>query len=186
MRSEHRREQRALLAGWLLAAALPAAAEPSHLVDRILAVIDGRPLLLSEVRLVERLRGLPRERALEQAIDERLMFEQAVRLPQTAPSAEESERAYAGLVERLQAADERVDETALRELARRQATILKYIEFRFRPLARAEGALRPDPGEASEPGESGPELLEARIEEWVAELREEATIRYNPAEPGGE
>jgi len=176
------------LAALLLCAASLQAPEPPRLLDRILAVIDGRPLLLSEVELVERLRGLPRERALEQAIDERLMFEQAVRLPQTAPSAEESERAQAALREQLGAGSAPADPEALEELARRQATILKYIDFRFRPLVRAERATRPGSGAsdaASGDTASGEEELQARIEEWVQELRGEATIRYNPPEPEG-
>lgn len=177
------RSERAAALALLLAAggAASAAAQERRVYDRILAVVDGRPLLLSEVRLVERLRGLPRARALEEAIDERLMYEQAVRLPQTAPSPEESERAYADLVARL--GDAPPDEDALGELARRQATILKYIDFRFRPLVRAEQAMRAEPG--APPETAGGDALEGRIEEWVAELREEATIRYNPEGPGG-
>jgi hypothetical protein len=173
------------LVGILLAAASLLGAEPPRIVDRILAVVDGRPLLLSEVRIVEELRGLPRVRALEQAIDERLMFEQAARLPQTAPSSAESARAYAALVEQLGETRAALDHAALEELARRQATILKYIDFRFRPLLRAERATHPAPGEGEPPPGSGEEDLEGRIEEWVQELREEATIRYNPADPGG-
>jgi len=41
------------------------------------------------------------------------------------------------------------DPEALQELARRQATILKYIDFRFRPLVRAERATRPGSGDAA-------------------------------------
>jgi hypothetical protein len=165
----------------LLVLAAPAAGQSGATVERILAVVDGRPLLLSEVRLVERLRGLPREQALEAAIEERLMFVQASRLPQTAPSIGETEEAYAGLVEKLGGWAE--DETALRELARRQATILKYVDFRFRPLVRAERAMRPEAAAGDESSTAAGELAE-RIEEWVAELREEAAIRYNPEPPG--
>jgi len=178
------RSECGLIAALLVAAASPAAAtEAPRVLERILAVVDGRPLLLSEVQLVERLQGLAREPALERAIDERLMFEQAVRLPQTAPSSEESERAYAGLLARLAPAGPG-DEQVLRELARRQATILKYVDFRFRPLARAERALDAAPAAEPEPV-ANPADLDRRIEEWVAELRDEAQIRYNPAEPGG-
>jgi len=68
----------------------------------------------------------------------------------------------------------------------RQATILKYIDFRFRPLVRAERATRPGSGDAaSGDTASGEEELQARIEEWVQELRGEATIRYNPTDPEG-
>ena len=177
MRSERTTALALLLAGGV---AVSSVAQEPRVYDRILAVVDGRPLLLSEVRLVERLRGLGREAALEEAIDERLMFEQAVRLPQTAPTPGESERAYAELAAGLGGAPD--DPEALRELARRQATILKYIEFRFRPLVRAEQAMRAEPG--SEPLEEvdfdASAALDARIEEWVAELQGDARIRYNP------
>ena len=64
-----------ILAGLLAA---PGAAQ-GNVVERILAVVDGRPLLLSEVRVLERLRGLDRQAAVDALIDERLMFREAAR-----------------------------------------------------------------------------------------------------------
>src|SRR5690242_999212 len=74
------------------------------LVERVLAVVDGRPVLLSEVRLRQRLQGTSEAEALEGLIDELLMYEQAARLPQAALRAEEEERAVADARSKLQGA----------------------------------------------------------------------------------
>ena len=73
-----------------LAAAASAENEAPWIAERVLAVVDERPLLLSEVRAVEAVRGLGRPQALEASIDERLMFQEASRLPQAAVSDERS------------------------------------------------------------------------------------------------
>ena len=184
----------AILAALLAA---PGAAQ-GNVVERILAVVDGRPLLLSEVRVLERLRGLDRQAAVDALIDERIMFREASRLPQAVVTAEEEERAYRELAARVPAGSGATDEE-LRRLARRQTAILKYIEFRFRPQVRVEDAEvraawdqvraeRPDtpPFEEAAPAlrarlES--EELDKRIEEWVGELRAGAEIRYNALPP---
>jgi hypothetical protein len=179
-----------IVAGLLAA---PGAAQ-GNVVERILAVVDGRPLLLSEVRVLERLRGLDQKAAVDALIDERLMFREAARLPQAVVSAEEEERAYRELAARVPAGAGATEED-LRRLARRQTAILKYIEFRFRPQVRVEDeevraaydkerAARPE----TPPFEAVAEQLRARleseeldqrIEEWVKELRAGAEIRYN-------
>ncbi len=139
----------------LLAAllALPAAAaEP---LERILADVDGHPILLSEVRLLQTLKGLDRKAALEAAIDTRLMQREAARVPQAALAQDEAEAACADLKRK---APEILDHDGLCAVARREAVILKYVGFRFRS-----------------------DDLDAQIEAWLKELREAATIRYNPA-----
>jgi hypothetical protein len=184
----------AILAGLLAA---PGAAQ-GNVVERILAVVDGRPLLLSEVRVLERLRGLDRKAAVDALIDERLMFREAARLPQAVVTAEEEERVYRELAARVPSGAGATEEE-LRRLARRQTAILKYVEFRFRPQVRVEDAAvraaweqaraaRPDspPFEEAAPAlrarlES--EELDKRIEEWVGELRAGAEIRYNDPPP---
>lgn len=141
----------------LLALGLWLAPAPCATADRIesvLADVDGEPVLLSEVRLVERLKGLPRAAALEAAIDARLMYREAGRLPQAALSREEAERACAELRGK---APELAADPALCVLGRREAVILKYVASRF-----------------------GAEDLDAQIEGWVKQLREAATLRYNP------
>ena len=171
---------------------LPVAAR-AELVERILAVVDGRPLMLSEVRLLQALRGLGGAQALEALIDERLMFREAMRLPQAAVTVAEEERAYASLKEKLP--EGVAEEESLRRLARRQTAIVKYIDVRFRPQVRiAEAAVRD--AYASEYGDrpGAPPLagveealrrrltdraLDGKIEAWVKELRAAAEVQYN-------
>jgi hypothetical protein len=184
----------AILAGLLAA---PGAAQ-GNVVERILAVVDGRPLLLSEVRVLERLRGLERKAAVDALIDERLMFREAARLPEAVVSAEEEERAYRDIAARVPTGAGATEEE-LRRLARRQTAILKYIDFRFRPQVRVEDAAvraaweqeRAARPETPAFEESAPRVrarlegaeLDQRIEQWVKELRAGAEIRYNAAPP---
>jgi len=173
-------------------------AAQGNVVERILAVVDGRPLLLSEVRVLERLRGLDRKAAVDALIDERLMFREALRLPEAVVSAEEEERAYRDLAARVPAGAGATEED-LRRLARRQTAILKYIDFRFRPQVRVEEAevraawereraARPDTPSFEDSAARVRARLEAaeldqRIEQWVKELRAGAEIRYNASPP---
>ena len=185
---------RAALLGVLLAA--PSAS--GEVVERILAVVDSRPLLLSEARILEAVRGVDRAAAVEALIDERLMFAEAAKLPQSAVSAEEEQKAYESLVSGAGDRARAVPETDLRGLARREATILKYVHFRFLPQIRVtdeavqkaydaetgekEGAL---PFEDAAPGLRQRLIdheLDLRIESWVKELRAGSKVRYNPGE----
>ena len=171
---------------------------PAHgeVVERILAAVDGRPVLLSEVRVVELVRGLPRPAALEALIDERLMFRESARLPQAAPTGPEEEKAWQSLLEKAPALANTVSPEDLRYLARRQATILKYVALRFSPQVRVSDEEVEKAYEGEYKGRAdAPPLLEAageikerlarqaldeRIEAWVRELRAGADIRYNP------
>jgi hypothetical protein len=164
----------ALAACWLAASL---AAEPV-VVESILAVVDGRPVLLSEVLVVERVTGQDRERALEALIDERLMFREAARLPQAAVSPDEEDKALASLRARAAGPLDGLPERELRQLARRQVAILKYVEYRFRPQVRVDPATPPEERERR-----GEEDLRERIEAWVKELRAGAEVRYNVAPP---
>jgi hypothetical protein len=182
----------------LLLAASSAAAEETDrgrdVVERVLAVVDERPLLLSEVRAVEAVRGLGRAHALEASIDERLMHEEAARLPQAAVSDADADRALEALLASRPALEDRVPRAELRRLIRRQAAILRYVEFRFRPQVRIrEEELRAAWNEDYRGKPEGPPFEEAaptlrarlerraldeRIEEWVRNLRSRAEIRY--------
>lgn len=183
-----------LVGAWLLALGV---ASPSRgeTIERILAVVHGRPLLLSEVVVLQQVRGLDRKEALEAAIDERLMYEEAARVPQSALSPDEETRAFESLVTRAGSRTAGLPEADLKELARREAAILKYVEFRFVPQVRvdadavrrayeAEIAGQPSPPPLEE---SGPALkqrlidrdLDTKIEAWVKELRATAEVRYN-------
>jgi hypothetical protein len=181
--------------GWLplLLAALCAPAHAAELRERILAVVDQAPVLLSEVRVRERLQGTAEAEALEGLIDEILMYRQATRLPQAALAPEEEERAFQDVRGKLPGASA-ADERNLRRLARRQATILKYVAFRFRPQVRVtEEAVRQayEAETAGHPGappleEAAPRLRERlmdaglgeSLEAWVKELRRSAEVRY--------
>jgi hypothetical protein len=165
-------------------------------VERILAVVDGRPVLLSEVAVFERVRGETQRQALEGLIDEQLMYREAARLPQASLTADEEQRAFASLRAQLPSASAD-EEEQLRRLARRQAAILKYVGFRFRPQVRvSEEAVRAaydaaGRGEEGSYEEAAPAIrarlaeedLSRRIEGWVKELRQVAEIRYNAVSP---
>ena len=168
-------------------------------VERILAVVDGRPVLLSEAAVFAKVRGEGERQALDALIDEQLMYREASRLPQAALTPAEEQRALESLRARVQGASAD-EEEQLRRLARREAAILKYVGFRFRPQVRVtEEAVRaayradarPD-GPSFE--QEGPALrarleeadLTRRIEGWVKELRQSAEIRYNTAPPPDE
>jgi hypothetical protein len=173
----------------LLALALAAGAR-AEVVERILAVVEGAPVLLSEVQLVERLRGVDRSAALEAVIDERLMFREAARLSHTALTAEDEEHAFTTL---RGSVGEAGNQPELRRLAHRQATILRYVELRFGAQVRVDDeAVRKEwdsrhPGadlSAADADEVRQRLaakdLDERIEAWVRELRAGAEVRYNP------
>ena len=165
---------------WILAVlwlCTPLPAQPV-LVESILAVVDGRPVLLSEVRVVERVTGQDRARALESLIDEQLMFREASRLPQAAVSAEEEERALQSLRQRAAEPLDGLPARELAQVARRQVAILKYVEYRFRPQVRVDASV---PAEHRE--RRAEEDLRERIEAWVKELRGEAEVRYNAVPP---
>jgi hypothetical protein len=164
------------------------------ILERVLAVVDGRPVMLSEVSLLERLRGVPRQAALDAVIDERLMFQEAARLPQAVVSAEDEQQAYESLASRAPAEAGLLPEE-LRTLARRETAILRYVAFRFRSQVRigdeaARAAYDAEfGGRADAPAfaDAAPAIrerlaskqLDERIEAWVRELRAGAEIRYN-------
>ena len=189
-------QQFSCLSCFVLALAVPSAfAQPSPpvgaTIERVVAVVDGRPLLLSDVGDLARVRGLAEDVALEAAIDERLMYQEAARLTQTEVQGDEEERAIAALLERKPSLASELGEAGLRRILRRQITILKYVEFRFRPQLRVSdqqvrAAFESDPS-AGESFEAEKEkirerlerrALDERIEAWVRELRGRADVRY--------
>ena len=190
-----------LVAALVAALALPAAAssQPAHrprteIVERIVAVVDERPILLSDLRALCAVRGLAEEQALPALVDERLMYVEAARLPQAEVSAEEEDRALAPLVASRPGLRAEVPEPDLRRLLRRQIAILKYVEFRFRPQVRVSDEEVRTAWEEEQAGNpAGPALedeqetirarlerraLDERIEAWVGELRARADVRY--------
>lgn len=195
MRSSARR---VVAIAFLVALLVFPSALAAEVIERIVAVVDGRPLLLSEVRLLQQVRGETEEVTREALVDEVLMFGEAARLPQLAPTADEETRALASLELRAPGpVSPAVDD--LRRVARRQATILKYVDFRFRPQVRVDdaavAALYASEHPAGQPPltEVAESLrarlvardLDRRIEEWVKELRAGADVRYNGSRPAG-
>ena len=163
--------------------------------ERILAVVDGMPVLLSEARLLRRLAGKDLEAAREALVDELLMHREAARLPQAAVSPEEVSRMAADLERRHPGLAGEAGDQGLARLARRQATILRYIAFRFKPQIRVDDEdvlreWRADRGGTESPTVADLQPVRERLEErqlntrveaWVAELRAEARLRYNPS-----
>lgn len=155
----------------VLAQDVAGAAAP-RVVEQVLAVVDTRPVLLSEARLVQQVLGEAEAPALEALIDEHLMFAEARRLPQAALTDAEETAALSALEARV-GGGVAADRDALRRMAHRQATILKYVDFRFRPQVRV---VVDDPVEKAR---LEAEELDARIESWVKDLRAAAHVRYN-------
>jgi hypothetical protein len=179
-----------LVAGAFMALSITAAR--AEIIERVLAVVDGLPIMLSEVELSARVLGVNRDAALEAVIDERLMAEDAQRLARVG----DEQAAFESLRARLDEPHLSEDtEAELRRLARRQASILRYIDFRFRPLVRVDAArLRSAYDEEYEGRSERPSFesvtaelrarlerqeLDERIEAWVKDLRGAAEIRYN-------
>jgi hypothetical protein len=166
-----RSELRLLAVAALTLAPAPGRAET---IERVLAVVQERPVLLSEVRVVQLVRGLLPDQALEALIDERLMYEQASRLPQAAVTDAEVERGVAGLLAARPELATPLTPLDLARLVRRQASILKFVEFRLRPQVRLADDL-PEAERAAQLRKG----LDERIEAWVKDLRAGAEIRYN-------
>jgi hypothetical protein len=179
----------------VLASAVPAlAAAPAvETIERVAAVVDERPLLLSDVRALAAVRGLAQAAALQAAIEERLMYAEASRLAQAEVRAGDEDEALAALLTRSPDLAGSVPQPDLRRLLRRQLTILKYVEFRFRPQVRitdeqvrkaweTEDVGRPS-GVALEDAQDAirarleRRALDERVEAWVAELRARAEVR---------
>jgi hypothetical protein len=167
----------------------------AEVVERVLAVVDDRPVPLSEVQALARLRGLDEAAALEATIDAYLMFAEARRRP-VEPPPEAEGRAYADLTARWPADAGRPPEAALWRLARRETRILEYVARRFasqlrvsdEALAEALAAVTEGRVDAQPLPEVEQALrerlarkaLDERIEAWVKELRASAEIRLNP------
>ncbi len=134
MRSDRRGVTLGLGLGSLLAfGLLPAGAEVS---ERVLAAVDRRPILLSEVKALEVVRGLARGAAVDALIDEDLMLREASRLPAAAAAASLEDKAYGELLATHPELLGLVAEADLRRLVRRQAVILQYVTLRFLPQVR--------------------------------------------------
>ena len=163
-------------------------------VERTLAFVNRRPILLSEVQLTRALLALEEKEALERTIDEVMMFEEASRLLSEAPPPENLAVAIETLREK---AGPGFPEAALRRKALAQIAIASYIDVRLRPLIRVDDtevrkifnerlAKEVPPPSFTVASAEIRELLERRaldqkIEEWVLSLRRREEVRRPPA-----
>ncbi len=179
-----------ILLALTVAAPGASASAAGALVERTVAFVNQRPVLLSDVELAKALLRLGDSEAIERTIDESLMAEEASRLAIDAPTDE----AIAGAVLTLrEKAGTGFSAAALKRKAVVQLVISNYIDQRLRPLVRVEDATvrkafnemvadLPEPPVFSE---VAPALraslegraLDAKIEEWVAGMRLRADIR---------
>ena len=162
-------------------------------VERVLAVVGGRPVLLSETLALQEVRGVAPAAALELMVDETLMYDQASRTPQAVVSGEEVESAREALYEKRPELRAQVTRADLARLLKRQLSILKYVDFRFRPQARPtavevqraydeEYGSRPDAAALDTvQGALRDRLLrrqlDSKVEGWIKELRAATEIR---------
>jgi len=194
MRSSSRR---LFLCAALLAHALaPDGVFAGTVVERTVAFVNKKPVLLSDVELTRALLKLDEKEAVERAIDEALMFEEASRLVSETPAPETLALAVATLQEKAGPA---FTKAALRRKALVQLAISSYIDLRLRPQVRVEDeAVRQAFNERATSGSEPPpfdlvadairESLESRaldqkIEEWVASLRGREDIRRMTPRP---
>ncbi len=161
-----------------------------ELIDRIVAVVDEKPLLLSEVRTLAAVREVGEAEALEAAIDELLMYAEASRVAPVEVAPEEEREALAALARDHPSLGSSLPEIDLRRLVRRQIAILRYVEFRFRPQVQvSDEEVRTEWAQAAGASTSfenaQPAIrarlerraLDERIEAWVKELRARADVR---------
>jgi hypothetical protein len=179
-----------LAAALLGGAVLPARALDGKVVERTVAFVGKKPVLLSDVELTKVLLKLDDMNAAERTIDESLMSEEASRLITESPSEDSVTRAIATLREK---AGKGFTDAALRRKALAQLAIAGYIALRLRPQVRVEDeAVRQAYNErvASDPLAPSFDILadairetlelkalDQKIEEWVASLRRREDIR---------
>ena len=190
MRSESRRGDLIRSSLFLALMLVAPSARAGTLVERTVAFVNRRPILLSDVELARALLKLNPAEAIESSIDESLMFAEASRLVHDTSSDADIAQAVSVLREKAGPA---FSAAALGRKASVQLAISRYIDLRLRPLVRVdEAAVRkafnerlvndPDPPVFSQVAPALRDSLEGRaldekIEEWVSDLRMHADIR---------
>jgi predicted ribosome quality control (RQC) complex YloA/Tae2 family protein len=195
MRSD--RGSRRLLAPLLMGAtlALSASADAGAIVERTLAFVNKKPVLLSDVALTRALLQVDDKDALERTIEEVMMYEDASRLLSEPARPADLEVAVLALKER---AGPGFKTPALTRKALVQLAIKNYIDIRLRPLVRVDdaevrkvfnerlaGLARPEALSAVAPeirDQLERRALDQRIEEWVTSLRRREEVRF-PQKP---
>lgn len=165
-------------------------ASAGTIVEKTLAFVNKKPVLLSDVELTKALLELDDKLALERTIEEFMMYEEASRLLSEPPPAEAIEAAVLALREKAGPA---FKTPALTRKAVVQLAIKSYIDIRLRPLVRVEDAEVRKVFNERLATETLPEAftviapeiremlerraLDARIEEWVTSLRRREEVR---------
>lgn len=173
--------------------ALCASVQAGTIVERTLAFVNKKPVLLSDVALTKALLQLDEKDALERTIEEVMMYEEALRLLSEPPPPETLEAAVLALREK---AGPGFSTPALTRKAVTQLAIKSYIDIRLRPLVRVDDAdirkvFNDRLATAALPeafSVVAPEIrdqlqrraLDQRIEEWVASLRRREEVRRPP------
>jgi predicted ribosome quality control (RQC) complex YloA/Tae2 family protein len=175
--------------------ALSASADAGAIVERTLAFVNKKPVLLSDVALTRALLQVDDKDALERTIEEVMMYEDASRLLSEPARPADLEVAVLALKER---AGPGFKTPALTRKALVQLAIKSYIDIRLRPLVRVDdaevrkvfnerlaGLARPEALSAVAPeirDQLERRALDQRIEEWVTSLRRREEVRF-PQKP---
>ena len=207
---------RFLRSGWLglvsMVLVLNAASVRAELVDRVVAVIDRDVITLSEAEEAQEFRtlrgqeALPLEQVVERLIEARLIEREVSRYPEDALPQEPIDAAVDSIRASFSSptafaaslSARGLSEDQLETIIRRQLTIQRYLESRFRPLVFVtedevqryyDNVLLPDVTQA---GETVPELASVeeaihrileervfnqRIDEWITRLKVRSQIR---------
>ncbi|MGE0446501.1 MAG: hypothetical protein AB7P99_14840 [Vicinamibacterales bacterium] len=174
-----------------------------QLLDRVLAVVEGTPVTLSDVRAMQGLGivdAADDAGALEQAIDRQLLLYEVQRFPPPEPPAAAIDAEAAALLARpgLPALmrETGLDERRVREMARERLRIRGYLEQRFGTSVQVsdeevdryyrehqdeflrDGLLIPfAEAEPVARDRASAERLTGLIDDWMAELRTRADVR---------
>lgn len=174
----------------------PGEAVAGTLLERTVAFVHKKPILLSDAELTRALLQIDLSDAIERTIDEALMDDEAARLVGQARGEDDVARAVLVLQAK---AGPGFHVAALRRKALTQLAIARYIEVRLRPLVRVEDAevrrvfnermaegplaegfslVAPSIREALEQ-----RSLDQKIEEWVSSLRRREVVRRPLSRP---
>lgn len=161
-----------------------AVVEAGTIVEKTLAFVNKKAVLLSDVELTKALLEVDENVALERTIEEFMMYEEASRLLTEPPPPVALEAAVLALREK---AGPRFKTQALTRKALVQLAIQSYIDVRLRPLVRVEDeeVRKVFNEQPANEGLPAPEIrdvlhrraLDARIEEWVTSLRRREEVR---------
>lgn len=170
--------------------ALGASVQGGAIVERTLAFVNKKPVLLKDVALTKALLQIDEKDALERTIEEVMMYEEASRLLSEPPPPETIEAAVVALREKAGAG---FNKAALARKAVVQLAIRSYIDIRLRPLVRVDDAEVRKVFNERLASDALPEAftviapeiremlerraLDARIEEWVTSLRRREEVR---------